>query len=82
VDFVAKIYLLGDIGPSWDWTYPLASISKQIGPELTITLGKVAYAPDGTITWPSLDQIAISPKDIDPFSIVEGLMKEGKESKL
>ena len=39
-------------------------------------------APDGKITWPNLDQIDVNPKDIDPYSIVEGLMKEGKKTKV
>ncbi|HEX8655337.1 MAG TPA: DUF4157 domain-containing protein [Allosphingosinicella sp.] len=80
VDFAAEIYALGGLA-SYRWTYPLAAVSRQIGPQFKMTLGKIAYAPDGTITWPSLSQIKFEPESIDPMKLVSDLMKEGKETK-
>ncbi len=80
VKFMAEIYAAWGVF-SHVWTYPAASVSKQIGPELKITLGKIAYSPAGGITWPDPSQITFEPKGIDPLEMVRSLMSEGKASK-
>lgn len=77
VDLKAELYAAWGLF-SHTWTYPVASVSKQLGPELKITLGKVAYGKNGEITWPSLSQIDVNPKEIDPKAMVMELLGEGK----
>jgi hypothetical protein len=62
------------------WTYEVANFQKQIGPELKLTLGKVGYAKDGTITLPDPSQISLEPKDLDPLELLKELLSEGKKT--
>jgi hypothetical protein len=62
---------------SHTWTWNVKRLEKNIGPELKLTLGKIAYGEDGKITWPDVSQIALEPKDIDPIGIVKDLLKQG-----
>jgi hypothetical protein len=80
VDLKAELYAAWG-ALSHTWTYPVASVSKQLGPELKITLGKIAYGKDGKITWPNVSQIDVSPKEIDPKAMVMELLGEGKATK-
>jgi hypothetical protein len=77
VDFIAEIYAAWHL-LSHKWTYPAANVSKQIGPELKVTLGKIAYSKEGGITWPDPSQIKFEPATIDPLQVVRGLLGEGK----
>jgi len=77
VDLVATIFALREIF-SYSWAYPVAAISKQLGPKLRVTLGKIAYAPGVGMTWPSLDQIKLEPADFDPLAMVKELLGESK----
>ncbi len=79
VDLVAEIYAVWGVF-SHQWTYNVASLSKQIGPELKLTLGKVAYGKDG-VTWPSPSQIKLEPANLDPLDLVKDLMGKGKATK-
>jgi hypothetical protein len=77
VNLSAEIYAAWGLF-SHTWTYPVASVTKQLGPELKITLGKVGYSRTGELTWPSLSQIEVTPKEIDPLAIVKELLNEGR----
>nr|WP_314445274.1 DUF4157 domain-containing protein [uncultured Sphingomonas sp.] len=61
-----------------EWTFPGVTWGpKQIGPEIHIALGKIAYARDGSVTWPSLSQIeVVTPKEFDPMSMFERLISD------
>jgi Domain of unknown function (DUF4157) len=59
---------------SYTWNYPAWNITKNIGPELKLTLGKIAYGKDGEITWPSISQIKVEPEHIDPIEIIKDLV--------
>ncbi|HEV2817327.1 MAG TPA: DUF4157 domain-containing protein [Allosphingosinicella sp.] len=61
-----------------EWVYNMASMKKQLGPELKVTLGRIAYSPEGGMTWPSLSQIKIEPSAFEPKAFVEGLMADAK----
>src|SRR5262249_36203905 len=80
VDLSAQIYAVWHLF-SHTWTYKVGSLKKQIGPELKLTLGKIAYGKDGEITWPSISQIKVEPEHIDPLEIVKDLMRSGKAEK-
>lgn len=77
VDLKAEVYGLWHT-LSYGWEKNLASVSKQLGPELELTLGKVAY-DQGKITWPSLSQVKMKPENIDPIEIVKDLVGSAKE---
>lgn len=77
VDLSATIYAAWGLF-SHTWEYPLKDVSKPLGPELKITLGKIAYARTGEITWPDISQIDVTPKEINPRAIVEELLSESK----
>jgi hypothetical protein len=77
VDLLAELYAAWGIF-SHTWTYKVAKLEKQIGPELKLTLGKVAYGKGGEITWPSASQITLEPQDLDPLDLVKDLMGRGK----
>lgn len=79
VDLVATIYALWR-AVDYSWTYNVASVEAQIGPEVKLSLGTIAYRRDGTFTWPSLDQVKIEP-DIDPLEVVKDLAGRGKAEK-
>ena len=80
VDLVAT--LSGAWGAfSYSWNYPAWSIKKQIGPELKLTLGKIAYGKGGEITWPSLSQIKLEPENIDPIEVIKDLVSSKSASK-
>lgn len=64
---------------SHEWIYKLASFSKKLGPELKVTIGKIAYSPQGGMTWPSLSQIKLEPATLDAMTIVKDLMKDAKD---
>ena len=79
----AKVDLVADLYAAWGlfshrWTYNVASASAQIGPELKLTLGRIAYAKDGEITWPSLSQIRAEPESIDPLAVVKEMLGRGE----
>jgi hypothetical protein len=77
VDLSATVYAAWGLF-SHTWEYPLKNVSKPLGPELKITLGKIAYARTGEITWPDISQIEVTPKEIDPLAIVKELLSESK----
>jgi hypothetical protein len=66
---------------SYTWNYPAWSLKKQIGPELKLTLGKIAYGKDGEITWPSLSQIKLEPENIDPMEVIKDLVSSKSAAK-
>ncbi len=66
---------------SHNWTYPVASVQKRLGPKLVISMGKLGYSTKSGPTWPSLSSISVEPKDIDPLQIVKDLLNDSKESK-
>jgi hypothetical protein len=76
VDLMAELYAAWGLF-SHTWVYNVASLSKQIGPTLRLTIGKVGYK-NGELTWPSLSQIKLEPESIDPLEIVKDLMRSGK----
>jgi hypothetical protein len=76
VDLVADLYALYGVF-SHRWTYQVASVSADIGPEVTLHLGKIAYAK-GEITWPSLSQISVEPESIDPLAVVKDMLGRGE----
>jgi hypothetical protein len=76
VDLVATIYALWRL-VDYSWTYNVASVEAQLGSTLKLSLGKIAYARDGTITWPSLDQIKVDP-EVDPLQVVKDMAGRGK----
>jgi hypothetical protein len=78
-----KVNLTAEIYAAWGlfshtWTYPVAATTKQLGPELNVTLGKIGYSRTGEITWPSPSQFDLKPKDLDPLELVKDLLREGK----
>ncbi|MBO9713886.1 DUF4157 domain-containing protein [Sphingomonas sp.] len=81
IDLKGEIY--GAYGLlSYTWTYPVARTQpKRLGPELKVTLGKLAYSKEKGITWPSLDQIDYEPKEFDPKSIISDLLSDTKPQK-
>jgi hypothetical protein len=81
VDLVAEIYAVWGLF-SHSWKYNVADLSKQIGPELKLSLGKIAYSKDGQITWPDPSQIKLDPENIDPLEVVKELMGKGKAEKV
>jgi hypothetical protein len=79
----ARVDLVADLYAAWGllshiWTYNVASVSAQIGPELKLSLGKIAYAKSGEVTWPSLSQIKADPENIDPMSVVRDMLGRGE----
>lgn len=76
VDLVATIYALWR-AVDYSWNYNVASVEAQIGPEVRLSLGTIAYSRDGRFTWPSLDQVKIEP-EIDPLQIVKDMAGRGK----
>jgi hypothetical protein len=77
VDLVAEAYAAYGL-LSHTWTWNVKKIQRQIGPELKLTLGRIAYGKGGEITWPSASQITLEPKEIDPMDIVRDLVGEAK----
>ncbi|MFI1292475.1 DUF4157 domain-containing protein [Streptomyces sp. NPDC020792] len=79
----AKVLLAAELYAAWGlfshrWTYDVASVSARIGPELKLTLGRIAYAKNGEITWPSLSQIKVEPESIDPVQVIQDMLGRGK----
>lgn len=79
----AKVLLTAELYAAWGlfshrWTYEVASVSARLGPELKLTLGRIAYAKNGEITWPSLSQIKVEPESIDPVQIVKDMLGRGE----
>jgi hypothetical protein len=79
-----KVNLKAEVSAGWglwthEWIYNLASFSKKLGPELKVTLGKIAYSPQGGMTWPSLSQIKLEPATIDAKTLIADLMKSAKD---
>lgn len=79
IDLEAEIYAAWG-ALSHTWTFPVAAVQKTLGPELKVTIGRIAYGRDGTITWPSLSQIDIEPKEFDAMSILTDLVRESRAS--
>jgi hypothetical protein len=78
IDLVAELYAAyGALSHTWTWN--VKDFQKQVGPELRLTLGKLAYK-NGEITWPSLDQIKLEPEKIDPIEIIKQLLETGKSA--
>lgn len=77
VDLKAELYAAWGLF-SHTWTYNVASVSAQLGPELRLSLGKIGYAKSGEITWPSLSQIKPDPETIDPLSVVKEMLGRGE----
>ena len=63
---------------SYTWNHHLKHFEKPIGPELKLTLGKIAYGKGGEITWPSISQIKVEPEHIDPMEVVRDLVSSNK----
>ena len=76
VDLVATIYALWR-AVDYSWTYNVASVEAQIGPEVKLSLGTIAYSREGKFTWPSLDQVKLEP-EIDPLEVVKEMAGRGK----
>ncbi|MEH0829141.1 MULTISPECIES: eCIS core domain-containing protein [unclassified Micromonospora] len=79
----AAVDLVADLYAAWGvlehtWTYQVGSVSAQIGPEIRLTLGKIAYAKNGELTWPSLSQIKVEPDSIDPLEVVKDMLRRGE----
>ncbi|WP_424857912.1 eCIS core domain-containing protein [Streptomyces sp. SAI-170] len=79
----AKVLLAAELYAAWGlfshrWTYEVASVSARLGPELKLTLGRIAYAKNGEITWPSLSQIKVEPESIDPVQIIKDMLGRGE----
>ncbi|MFU8874991.1 eCIS core domain-containing protein [Micromonospora sp. SL4-19] len=79
----AAVDLAADLYAAWGlfshhWTYQVGSVSAQIGPEIRLTLGRIAYAKNGEITWPNLSQIKAEPESIDPLEVVKDMMRRGE----
>nr|WP_276611863.1 DUF4157 domain-containing protein [Kineococcus vitellinus] len=79
----AKVDLVADLYAGWGifshrWIYNAASVSAQIGPEVRLTLGRIAYSKSGEITWPSLSQIKVEPEGIDPLDAVKEMLGRGE----
>lgn len=80
ITLTAGIYgLYGLLEHNWD--YRLFDFEKQLGPTLHVTFGKVGYAKNGTVTWPSVSQIRISPDSIDPKQLVQDIMDDANDEK-
>ncbi|MFN3615627.1 MAG: hypothetical protein ACK4WC_13850, partial [Rubrimonas sp.] len=79
VNLQARIYAAWGVF-SHTWTYQAASVSAQIGPEVRLTLGRVAYRPDGTIEWPSLSQVKAEPA-VSPMAVIKDMLGRGKAEK-
>lgn len=80
IDMLAAVYVFRNL-IRYQWTHPLAKWGpKQIGPKLDVTLGKIGYARDGTVTWPSLSQISVTPKEFDPLELVKNILQDSKAS--
>lgn len=77
VDLDATLYALGG-ALSHTWSYPVGQVEKTLGPELNLNLGEFKYAKNGEITWPSLDQVSLDPKEFDPLALCRELMSESK----
>ena len=76
VNLSAEVYAVWGLF-SHTWTYPVGSVQKQLGPELTVTLGKIGYSRTGEIILPKLSQVDVKP-DIHPLEVVKELLREGK----
>ena len=76
VDLVADLYALYGVF-SHRWTYQVAAVSADIGPEIRLRLGKIGYAK-GEITWPSPSQIKAEPESIDPLAVVRDMLGRGE----
>jgi hypothetical protein len=79
----AKVLLVAELYAAWGlfshrWTYEVASVSARIGPEITLTLGRIGYGKNGQITWPSIDQITVAPDSVDPVAVVRDMLDRGK----
>ncbi|HEX9932273.1 MAG TPA: DUF4157 domain-containing protein [Allosphingosinicella sp.] len=61
------------------WRYPVAAVEKQLGPSIVINVGKVSYSTAKGVTLPSLSDISIEPKDLDPLAMVKQLLSEKNE---
>jgi hypothetical protein len=79
IDLVAEVYAGYGLW-SHEWTWNIKDFQKQVGPELRLTLGKIAYGKNGEITWPSLSQIKLAPESLDPIAIVKDLLDTGKSA--
>ena len=73
---MATIYALWR-AVDYSWTYNVASVEAQIGPEVKLSLGTIAYSREGKFTWPSLDQVKLEP-EIDPLEVVKEMAGRGK----
>jgi Domain of unknown function (DUF4157) len=79
----AKVFLVAEVYALYGllehrWSYEAASVSARIGPEIRLTLGRIAYAKNGEITWPSLGQIKVEPESVDPTAVVRDMLGLGK----
>jgi hypothetical protein len=85
MDASLGVSLVATISGAWglfaySWNYPAWNLKKQIGPELKLTIGKVAYK-NGDFTWPSLSQVKIQPEHIDPVEIIKDLVSSRTAAK-
>ncbi|MDD7942419.1 DUF4157 domain-containing protein [Actinomycetospora lutea] len=79
VDVDLKATLYGFWGlVSHTWTYRAGSVSAQLGPTITLKLGEVGYAK-GQITWPSVSDIAVEPRSVDPLAVIKEMLGRGEE---
>nr|WP_079083157.1 DUF4157 domain-containing protein [Streptomyces antibioticus] len=79
----ARVNLAADLYAAWGlfshrWTYDVANVSAPLGPQLKLTLGRVAYDKNGQLTWPSLSQIKVEPESIDPVRVVKDMLGRGQ----
>ncbi len=80
IDFAVNVSALWGLA-NHEWTFPVAKWGpKQLGPEINITLGKVGYGKDGKITWPSLSQIDVTPKEFDPMGLLRSVLADSSGS--
>lgn len=80
VDFAAAFTAMRGM-VRYEWTYPVAKSDPiDLGPELHVTLGKIAYGRDGTITWPDISQISVTPKELDPLQLVRDIAQKSKSN--
>jgi hypothetical protein len=78
-----KINLSAQVSAGYDywtheWLWNVASMTRNLGPELKLSLGRIAYSPQGGMTWPSLSQVKLEPASLDAMTLVQGLLADAK----
>jgi hypothetical protein len=62
------------------WAYPVKSYAFPVGQNIRVNAGEISYSSAGGLKLPSLSDISIEPKDLDPLKMVSDIMSRKKET--